>query len=139
MIHVQGAGPIENQTLRAVIPVATGVEDPSRRLGRIAPLIHELVAWDLVYRSEGGAFLLRDDVQQRLYEMSAVAAAPTAQVFVGRKCEVCGLVRVTRIVDGSRVCGVCSKPAVTPPAMPLEQSEGGGQRGTRSRWHRKAS
>ena len=42
------------------------VEDPKRRLDRLVPLLHELVAWDLVHAHADGGFVLRDDVQERL-------------------------------------------------------------------------
>jgi hypothetical protein len=33
-----------------------GIGDPARRVERLAPLIHQLVAWDLIYRSDAGTF-----------------------------------------------------------------------------------
>src|SRR5665811_949238 len=96
-----------SQTLRSV-PVALGVGSPGHRLDRLGPLLHELLTWDLVYRSESGAFLLRDDLQQRLDEMSLLQTRSTTQVYVGRPCEHCGVVAVTRLVDGTRACAACS-------------------------------
>ena len=41
-------------------------DDPKRRLDKIVPLLHELVALDLVQRADDGTFVLRQDVQERL-------------------------------------------------------------------------
>ena len=41
----------------------------------------------------------------------------SAQVYIGRKCEKCERVTLTRMVDGSRICSTCSKlPAADPGA-----------------------
>jgi len=37
------------------------VEDPKRRLDQLVPLLHDLVAWDLVRRDEDGSYVLRSD------------------------------------------------------------------------------
>ena len=109
-------------------------EDPKRRLDRLVPLLHELVAWDLVQRAEDGGFVLRQDVQERLAALTADRPLRSAEVFVGRKCEVCGLVRLTRMVDGLRTCSPCSKTA------PLDESDGADDTGLtkvqRSFFHR---
>ena len=142
MISVHGTSPTGSQEERYAVAVAVGVDDTGRRLERLAPLVHDLIAWELVYRSDAGTFVLREDVQQRLDEMSAVSP-PTAQVYVGRKCEDCGLVGVTRLVDGSRICATCSgstsaAPRPLPP-VPTAASGGRGQQEAHSRWRRKAS
>ena len=41
------------------------------RLERLGPMIHELIAWDLVSPSGAGTFVLREDVQHRLVEVWA--------------------------------------------------------------------
>ena len=104
-------------------------EDPKRRLDRLVPLLHELVAWDLVERAEDGSFVLRQDVQERLAILTADRPLRSAEVFVGRKCQVCGLVRLTRMVDGVRTCSPCSVTA------PLDESDGAADTG-RTKVHR---
>jgi len=118
--------------------VSMSVEPPNRRLERLAPLIHELVSRDLVYRDDGGGFVLREDVQQRLGELSTTPP-PVPQVYIGRKCQVCGLARVTRLVEGTRTCDVCrgttsAAPTTSSMVPPAEHRE----RGRRSGWHRRA-
>ena len=139
MAQEPAVSPAADHEERSSLPVSVGIGDPGRRLERLAPLLHELVTWDLIYRSEAGTFLLRDDVQQRLEEMSAIPQPATAQVYVGRKCEVCGLVRVTRLVNGSRTCTACSgSTGAAPPSIPGAGSDRHGQSGVHFRWHRKA-
>ncbi|MGA3147494.1 MAG: hypothetical protein ABSF33_08455 [Acidimicrobiales bacterium] len=139
MIHVQAVTPTGDPAEPTTITVPIGFEH-AQRLDRLAPLIHQLLAWDLVTRSESGAYVLQDDVQERLQAMSAVPAPVTAQVYLGRKCETCGLVRATRMVEGARVCGPCSvaaSEAVAPaPDAGPDRPE---HHGIRARWHRKAS
>jgi len=114
-------------------------EDPKRRLDRLVPLLHELVAWDLVERAEDGSFVLRLDVQERLAVLTADRPLRSAEVFVGRKCEVCGLVKLTRMVDGVRTCSPCS---VT--TLPTDEGDADGSDGVKTHRgffhrHRKAS
>jgi len=97
-------------------------EDPKRRLDLLVPLLHELVAWDLVLRSEDGGFELRQDVQERLAVLTADRPVRSAEVFVGRKCEVCGLVRLTRLVEGVRTCSPCSTPVLDVPDATADPS-----------------
>ena len=138
MIHVQAVSPTGDPAEPTTIPVPIGF-DHAQRLDRLAPLIHQLLAWDIVTRSDSGSYVLQDDVQERLQAIAAVPA--TAQVYLGRKCETCGLVRATRMVDGARVCGPCSlaaAEAATSPA-PDDDPVRPEHHGIRSRWHRKAS
>jgi len=82
----------------------------SRRLEPFSPLLHDLITWDLVCRGESGRFVLRDDVQQWLEEVSArQAASAPPEVYVGRPCQRCGTIGVTRMVTGMRVCDACSR------------------------------
>lgn len=115
-----------------VVEVTTTVA--RRRLDQLAPLIHELIAWDLVYRDESGNFVLHDDVQSRLREVAALRPQSIAQVYVGRQCECCGVIGVTRLIDGARICSTCSRAAKDQVAEPI--AERPPER--RSRWHRKA-
>ena len=89
-------------------------EDPKRRLDRLTPLLHELVSWDLVHADGAGGFVLRQDVQERLAALNADRPPRSAEVFVGRKCQVCGSVGLTRLVDGVRTCSACSRAALDP-------------------------
>lgn len=89
------------------------VDDPKRRLDQLVPLLHDLVAWDLVHRAADGSFVLRDDVQERLALLSTERPARSAQVYIGRKCEHCGRVVLTRMVDGDRICAACSRASLT--------------------------
>ena len=89
-------------------------DEAAWRLDRLGPLLRELIAWDLVYETESGGFLLREDVQRRLAEASARhARSATPEVYVGRTCQRCGATGVTRIVGGVRLCTPCSE---APPA-----------------------
>ncbi len=115
------------------------VEDPKRRLDQLVPLLHDLVAWDLVTRVEDGSFVLRDDVQERLAVLSSERPVRSAQVYIGRKCERCERVTLTRMVDGSRICASCSRASLAsaddaPDAVPTAK----GARGF-FHWHRRAS
>jgi ribosomal protein L37AE/L43A len=86
-------------------------EEELRRLDRLSPLIHDLLTWDLVHRTDSGAFVLREDVQRRLAEASARQAHSAPEVYVGRPCRRCGRCGVTRMVDGVRLCDPCSHAA----------------------------
>ncbi|HZM54095.1 MAG TPA: hypothetical protein VFC03_03620 [Acidimicrobiales bacterium] len=121
-----GSGP--EWTMRSL----QAVDDPKRHLDRLVPLLHELVAWDLVHRAEDGSFVLREDVQERLAALTADRPVRSAQVYVGRKCELCDRVTLTRMVDGLRICSSCSRAALTDDAVvPPPQVVKG-----RSRFHR---
>jgi len=87
---------------------ARPLEDPKWRLDQLVPLLHQLLIWDLVRTNADGEFVLREDVQDRLALLTSGHPSRSAEVFVGRKCEVCGLVKLTRIVDGVRTCSTCS-------------------------------
>ncbi len=105
VIHVHPNCPSDSR--RAAATPATEPHALDRGLQGLAPLIHELLSRGLVRQSETGAFVLRDDVQQRLSELSEAPVASAPQVFIGRKCETCGLIRVTRLVRGLRMCSDC--------------------------------
>ena len=119
--------------LDEVVEVQSTV-DHRRRLDQLAPLIHELIAWDLVYCDDSGNFVLHDDVQSRLQEVAALRPQAIAEVYVGRQCERCGVISVTRLIDGARICSTCSRAAKEQVPEPI--SEQPPER--RSRWHRKA-
>ena len=125
--HEPGLGPINS----------IADTESARRLDRLAPLLHELIAWDLVRQTDTGGFEIPEDVQVRLRHLSALQNGSIAQVYVGRKCGRCGSMRVTRMVDGVRLCSTCSAEVNSPPT-PDEPPASEGRRGGRSRWHRKA-
>lgn len=107
------------------------VEDPKRRLDQLVPLLHDLVAWDLVLRADDGSFVLRDDVQARLALLSTERPARSAQVYIGRKCELCSRVTLTRMVDGERICATCSRASLSggdaaPDSTPAASKSGRG-------------
>jgi hypothetical protein len=110
--------------------------EAARRLDRLAPLLHELIAWDLVRQTEDGNFELPEDVQERLRALTGLRSGSIAQVYVGRKCGRCGSIRVTRLVDGVRLCSTCRAEAAAPP--PPEEPATPDLPPHRSRWHRKA-
>lgn len=116
------------------------VAQTDRRLDRLGPLVHELIAWDLVYRNESGIFVLRDDVQQRLQDASARQRTARPEVYVGRPCQRCGSTGVTRMVEDARLCETCSQVSVVADADPHEgrRSKRHGRHDGRSWWGRKA-
>jgi len=115
-------------------PLVVRPVESGRRLDAVAPLIHQLITWDIVTLTDSGTFVLQDDVQQRLQEISAAQPHSTAAVYVGRMCQRCGRIGVTRLVDGELLCSSCNAPELveTPAEPPAESSH------RRSRWHRKA-
>ncbi len=115
----------------------------SRRLERLSPLLRDLITWDLVYRSESGSFVLRDDVQRWLEDtLARQARSTTPEVYVGRPCQRCGASGLTRMVDGVRVCASCSKvPAVEEVTLSEGKASGWRRHGHhegRSWWTHKA-
>src|SRR5450755_1592976 len=98
------------------------------------------IAWDLVRQTDTGAFEIPEDVQERLRRLSALQNGSIAEVYVGRKCGRCGSMRVTRMVDGVRLCSTCSAEVSAPSADSEPLTATGGRKGHqgRSRWHRKA-
>lgn len=113
-------------------------EDPKRRLDLLVPLLHELVAWDLVQEGEDGSFMLRRDVQERLALLTADRPLRSAEVFVGRKCQICGLVKLTRMVDGLRTCSPCAAPRLDDADAAIDTARSKGHRSFFHR-HRRAS
>ena len=105
VIHVHLNGPSDSGGASATPVVEAKAVDQG--LQGLAPLLHELLSRELVRQSETGSFVLRDDVQQRLRELSDAPVASARQVFIGRKCETCSLIRVTRLINGLRICSDC--------------------------------
>lgn len=134
----RGLGPISSIADTESSDTESSIADTesARRLDRLAPLLHELIAWDLVRQTDAGGFEIPEDVQERLRRLSALQNGSIAEVYVGRKCGRCSSMRVTRMVDGVRLCSTCSAEVNSPPT-PDEPAAGVARRG-RSRWHRKA-
>ena len=119
MVDMAGRTEVPDSGAEWTMRSAGAIDEQKRQLDRLVPLLHELVAWDLVRRTEDGSFLLREDVQERLAVLTADRPLRSAQVYVGRKCELCGLVRLTRMVDGVRICSTCSKAALSTDDEPV--------------------
>lgn len=134
MVDVAGVRAIGTQGVDWGMRSQQPFEDPKRRLDQLVPLLHELVAWDLVQRSGDGSFVLRQDVQDRLAALTADRPTRSAEVFVGRKCQVCGSVKLTRMVDGVRTCSLCSRVALDPAAS--DDEVGPARKGHRGFFHR---
>jgi len=81
MTQVDIGSTVKGQYPPRVTSVVQESSDPGRRLERLAPLVHDLIAWDLVYKSESGTFLLRDDVQTRLREISVQTQSTAPRVY----------------------------------------------------------
>ena len=69
---------------RPLAPQAVEAAQRRRQIDRLGPLLHELMARDLVHRTATGSFELRDDVQQRLAAITAMRGDGQTQVYVGR-------------------------------------------------------
>jgi len=136
MVDVAGVRSIGSPSVDWGMRSQQPFEDPKRRLDTLVPLLHELVAWDLVQRAEDGSFVLRQDVQERLAALTADRPTGSAEVFVGRKCQVCGAVKLTRMVDGVRICSPCNRKA-SEPADPDEVARP--PKGPRGFFHRRAA
>lgn len=107
--HPLSPGPEAGWALRSL----RAVDDPRVRIDRLVPLLHELVACGLVMRDEDGGFVLRQDVQDRLALLTSDRPDREAQVYVGRKCQQCGRVALTRTVGDTRICSACHQAAVS--------------------------
>ena len=114
MVDVEGVRAIGEPGVEWAMRSQQPYDDPKRRLDQMAPLLHELIAFDLVQRDEDGNFVLRQDVQERLAALTTDRPYRSAEVFVGRKCQGCGSVKLTRMVDGQRVCSSCARAALAP-------------------------
>ncbi len=115
MIEVHPNGLSDDENARGT--PAARVDGSDWGVERLAWFIHELLSRDLVRLSETGSFVLREDVQRRLHELTEGPPARAPQVFIGRKCETCGLVRLTRLVNGVRTCSECNRPLAAAPEV----------------------
>lgn len=116
------------QIVARTTPTGPVTGDRAKRLDQLSPLIHDLLSWELVVRTEDGGFQLTEDVQQRLAETSARQSHPSAAVYVGRSCQRCGTTGITRLVGEVRLCPVCAR-APEPPAEPPTAITTGKRRG----------
>jgi hypothetical protein len=120
-------------------PSPSASADRTKRLDQLSPLIHDLLAWELVVRNDDGSFELRQDVQHRLAELSARQSHPAAAVYVGRPCARCGATGVTRLVDGVRACPACAQIRAEDlePLAEIESATPKGRGESHSWWARK--
>ncbi len=107
---------------------------------RLAPLLRSLLDTGLVVAGPDGRFTLPDEVQERLQALSESRSIPEVEVFVGRPCQRCGTAAVTRLYDGTRLCGSCREALLA--AADADGHEGAPTRrsgkGRLPRWLRKA-
>jgi hypothetical protein len=76
---------------------------------RLRPLMHELIDGRLVERSAPGVWTLKGDVQGLLeHEYCTAGEGRGDRVFIGLRCEICGLRAITSLVDSRRVCSSCA-------------------------------
>lgn len=76
---------------------------------RLPSLMHELIDCRLVERSAPGVWTLKGDVQGLLEgEYRVSHEKPSQRVFIGLRCESCGVRATTSLVDGRRICPSCA-------------------------------
>ncbi len=100
-------------------PVLSARDPRARRAERLVPIVHDLLDWELVVRTESGAFVLADDVQQRLQTAVERQSRPGTQVYFGRPCQRCGTSGITRLIQGVRLCAPCTRLAAEAAATPV--------------------
>jgi hypothetical protein len=77
---------------------------------RLRSLMHELIDCRLVDRSASGVWTLNGDVQRLLEdEYCAALGSPSDRVFVGLRCQSCGVRAITSLVGGRRICSSCAQ------------------------------
>jgi hypothetical protein len=91
---------------RSAAPYA-GVERRAKL--RLRPLMHELIDCRLVERSAPGVWTLKGDVQGLLEdEYRTAQEGRSDRVFIGLRCEICGVRAITSLVDSKRICSSCA-------------------------------
>jgi len=76
---------------------------------RLRPLIHELVDCRLVERFAPGVWTLKGDVQGLLEdEYRGAHESSGNRIFIGLRCEICGVRAITSLVDSRRICSSCT-------------------------------
>lgn len=83
------------------------------------PLLRDLLTWGLVTEvpgEEGPEWHLTANAQRRVSELVRFRGAPPAEhlVYLGRRCAVCGMRRLTRLRDRGYVCEDCTTESVEP-------------------------
>lgn len=85
-----------------------GITD-RRTSHRLPSLLHELVHYDLVEKSDAGSWVLRSEVQSSLDNLVGTQVEDERLVFVGLRCQRCGIRTVTSLVEDVRLCDPCAK------------------------------
>lgn len=76
---------------------------------RLPSLMHELIDCRLVERSAPGVWTLKGDVQALLEDQyRATHERGNNRIFIGLRCEGCGVRAITSVVDGRRICSSCA-------------------------------
>jgi hypothetical protein len=84
-----------------------GIERRAKQ--RLRPLMHELIDCRLVERSAPGVWTLKGDVQGLLEDEYGTAdEGRSSRIFIGLRCELCGVRAITSVVDGVRICSSCA-------------------------------
>jgi hypothetical protein len=77
---------------------------------RLRPLMHELMDCQLVERFAPGVWMLKGDVQGLLEdEYRGAHESRGNRIFIGLRCELCGVRAITSLVDGRRTCSACTQ------------------------------
>ena len=86
---------------------AVGDAGKGRRLrARLPSLIHDLIDCSLVERTAPGVWYLKGDVQA-LLEREVTSRTDGDRLFIGLRCQACGVRSVTALVEGRRLCAAC--------------------------------
>jgi hypothetical protein len=79
-----------------------------RTQARLPSLVHELIHYGLVERTAPGVWHLKGDVQALLEQgATATAVEQPERLFIGLRCQVCGVRDTTALVHGRRLCPAC--------------------------------
>jgi hypothetical protein len=122
-------------------PPLAVLNDDRRINDRLPSLVHELLYYRMVERTEAGTWVLRPELEAAL-EAQHLATVPATghRVFVGLRCEVCSRRTVTSMVEGRRLCQSCATadPTAGPPATDVTEAPTGSGRRRRSGHLRRA-
>jgi hypothetical protein len=79
-----------------------------RMQARLPSLVHELIHYELVERTAPGVWHLKGDVQALFEQGAAVTAVEQPdRLFIGLRCQGCGVRDTTALVRGRRLCPAC--------------------------------
>lgn len=88
-------------------PVDGSTRAPRIR-SRLPALMHDLIEYDLVERIAPGVWSLKGDVQALLEREAPVRTGGRSdRLFIGLRCQRCGLRDTTRLMRGERLCARC--------------------------------